>query len=148
MVGRRKLPDPSLNHIFNVLSTGAQYTLSFQWTDFGLKCLLLQNGSYTFAYFLIVSTIKMKVGQILVYLIANISNVFLAHSWRLETSSRPFQDFSEMTKKRDPSIFSSWYLPSLILSYSPFQKNELLETWRNWLLSNWSKLPNCKRPRT
>ena len=98
MVGRRKLPDPSLNHIFNVLSTGAQYTLSFQWTDFGLKCLLLQNGSYTFAYFLIVSTIKMKVGQILVDLLANISNMFLAHSWRLETSSRPFQDFSEMTK--------------------------------------------------
>ena len=33
MVGRRKLPDPLLNRIFNVLS------LSFQWTNFGLKCL-------------------------------------------------------------------------------------------------------------
>ena len=31
MVGRRKLPDPSLNHIFNALS--------FQSTNFGLKCL-------------------------------------------------------------------------------------------------------------
>ena len=40
MVGRRKLPDPSLNHIFNALSIGVQYTLSFQWTNFGLKCLL------------------------------------------------------------------------------------------------------------
>ena len=39
MVGRRKLPDPSLNHIFNALSIGVQYTLSFQWTNFGLKCL-------------------------------------------------------------------------------------------------------------
>ena len=40
MVGRRKLPDPSLNRIFNALSIGVQYTLSFQWTNFGLKCLL------------------------------------------------------------------------------------------------------------
>ena len=40
MVGRRKLPDPSLNRIFNALLIGVQYTLSFQWTNFGLKCLL------------------------------------------------------------------------------------------------------------
>ena len=40
MVGRRKLPDPSLNHIFNALSIGVQYTLSFQLTNFGLKCLI------------------------------------------------------------------------------------------------------------
>ena len=40
MVGRRKLPDPSLNRIFNALSIGAQYTLLFQWTNFGLKCLI------------------------------------------------------------------------------------------------------------
>ena len=39
MVGRRKLPEPSLNHIFNALSIGVQYTLSFQLTNFGLKCL-------------------------------------------------------------------------------------------------------------
>ena len=30
MVGRRKLPDPSLNHIFNALSIGVQYTVSYQ----------------------------------------------------------------------------------------------------------------------
>ena len=30
MVGRRKLPDPSINNIFNVLSVGSQYTLSFK----------------------------------------------------------------------------------------------------------------------
>ena len=40
MVGRRKLPDPSLNIIFNALLIGVQYTLSFQWTNFGPKCLL------------------------------------------------------------------------------------------------------------
>ena len=39
MVDRRKLPDPSLNHIFNALSIGVQHTLSFQLTNFGLKCL-------------------------------------------------------------------------------------------------------------
>ena len=38
-VGRRKLPDPSLNRIFNALSIGVQYMLSFQWTNFGLNCL-------------------------------------------------------------------------------------------------------------
>ena len=40
MVGRRRLPDPSLNRIFNALSIGIQYTFSFQWTNFGLKCLV------------------------------------------------------------------------------------------------------------
>ena len=40
MVGRRKLPNPSLNHIFNALSIAVKYTLSFQLTNFGLKCLL------------------------------------------------------------------------------------------------------------
>ena len=39
MVGRRKLSGPSLNHTFNALSIGVQHTLSFQWPDFGLKCL-------------------------------------------------------------------------------------------------------------
>ena len=39
MVGRRKLPNPLLNRIFNALSIGVQYTLSFQWISFGLKCL-------------------------------------------------------------------------------------------------------------
>ena len=44
MVGRRKLPNPSLNHIFNALSIGVQYTLLFQLTNFGLKCLI-KNSS-------------------------------------------------------------------------------------------------------
>ena len=33
MVSRRKLPDPLVNRIFNALSIGVQYTLSFQWTS-------------------------------------------------------------------------------------------------------------------
>ena len=39
MVGRKKLPYPSLNRIFNALSISVQYTLSCQWFNFGLKCL-------------------------------------------------------------------------------------------------------------
>ena len=45
MVGRRKLPDPSLNCTFNVLPIGVQYTFSFQWTNFGLKCLVINYES-------------------------------------------------------------------------------------------------------
>ena len=69
----------------------------------------------------------MKLGQVLVYLITNISNMILAQYRRLETSSRPLYNFDEITKQ-DMSIFKSWYLPFLILPYSPFQKNGTLET--------------------
>ena len=39
MVRRRKLPNPSLNRIFKALSIDVQHKLSFQWTNFGVKCL-------------------------------------------------------------------------------------------------------------
>ena len=39
MAGPRKLPDPSLNRSFNALLIDVQYTVLFQWTNFGLKCL-------------------------------------------------------------------------------------------------------------
>ena len=74
----------------------------------------------------------MKFGQILMYITRNISNTVF---WL-------FYDFSKMAIQRDLSVFSSWYLSLLILPYSPFQKTETLETWRNWLLSNWSRLLN------
>ena len=41
-------------------------------------------------FFWILSTIKMKFGQILVCSMTNISNMFLAQCCRLEASSRPF----------------------------------------------------------
>ena len=50
MVGRRKLPDPSLNHIFNDLSIGLQYTLSFQWFNFGLKFLIKTKKAKKWSY--------------------------------------------------------------------------------------------------
>ena len=40
MVGCGKLPDPSLNSIFNAVSIDIHYTLSFQWTNFDLNSLL------------------------------------------------------------------------------------------------------------
>ena len=39
-VGRRKLPVPSMNNIFNFLSIALQCALSFKRPDFGLKCFV------------------------------------------------------------------------------------------------------------
>ena len=58
----------------------------------------------------------------------NISNIFLAQSWRLETSSTPFYHFIKMTIVQDVVIFYSWHLPFLIVGYSHFQKTETLES--------------------
>ena len=74
--------------------------------------------------------------------------MFLAQCWRLETSFSSFYDFNEMTIQQDLLILGSWYLPFLILPYSPFQTTETPETWHNWLLSNWSRLLNWKGPGT
>ena len=90
----------------------------------------------------------MKFGQILVCCMTNISNMFLAECWRLETSSRLFYDFIKKTIQQDLTIFNRWHIPFLIVPYSPFQKNETLESWHNWLLSNWSRLLNWKRSET
>ena len=39
LISRRKLPDPLLGNVFNLLLIGLWYTLSFYWSDFGLKYL-------------------------------------------------------------------------------------------------------------
>ena len=49
----------------------------------------------------------MKFGQILVCCMTNISNMFLAEDWRLETSCRLFYDFVE-TIQQDLAIFNGW----------------------------------------
>ena len=89
----------------------------------------------------------MKFGPMLLYVITNISNIFLTQCWGLETSCRPFNDFNKMTMKRDLSVFRSWYLTFLILLFT-LSKNVSLETWHNWLLSNWSRLLNWREPGT
>ena len=50
-VGRRKLLDPSMNNIFNVLLIGLQYTLSFKLPDFGFKCLVTITETLQFLKF-------------------------------------------------------------------------------------------------
>ena len=67
---------------------------------------LLYNGSYTFAQFLL-NPIKMKFGEILVCLITNMFNMFLAQCWRLGTRSRSYYNFNEMAIWQNLSIFSS-----------------------------------------
>ena len=83
--------------------------------------VLLHNASYAY-FFWILSPIKMKFGQILLCCMTNISNMFLAACWRLETSSRFFYDFIKTTIQQDLAIFNSWYIPFLIVLYLPFQK--------------------------
>ena len=108
---------------------------------------MLHNASYTYAYFFwILRAIKIKLGQILVCCMTNISIMFSAECWRLETSSRLFYDFIKMTIQQDLAIFNGWHIPFLIVFYSPFQKNETPESWHIWLLSNWGRLLNQKGP--
>ena len=84
---------------------------------------LRHNTIYTYGYFFwILSTIKMKFGQILLCCMINISSMFLAECWRLGTSSRFFYDFIKMAIQQDPPIFNGWQIPFLIVFYSPFQK--------------------------
>ena len=105
--------------------------------------VLLHNASYTYAYFFrILSPIKMKFGQILVCCMKNISKMFLAQCWRLETSSRFFYDSIKTTIQQDLVIFDCWHILFLIVLYSPFQKYETQESWHIWLLSNWGRLLN------
>ena len=70
----------------------------------------------------------MKFGQIVVCYMTNISNMFLAECWRLETSSRLFYDFIKMAIQQDLAIFNGRHIPMLIVFYSPFQENETQES--------------------
>ena len=68
----------------------------------------------------------MKFGQILVRCMKNITDIFLAECWILETSSRLFYDFIKMTIQQDLVIFNGCHILFSIVLYSPFQKNETL----------------------
>ena len=70
---------------------------------------MLHNVSYTYAYFFwILRPTKKKLGHILVCSMINISSMFLAKSWRLETSSRHFYDLIKMTIQQDLAISNGW----------------------------------------
>ena len=90
----------------------------------------------------------MKFGQIIVSCRTNISNMLLAQCWGLETGPRSFYDLIKITMQRDVAIFSSWHLPFLMVPYLAFQKNEIAESWHNWLLNNRSRLLNLKETGT
>ena len=122
--------------------------LSFCETCRFHKYCCIMKVTLMLIFFWILRPIKMKFGQMLVYCMINISNMFLGECWRLETSSRLFYDFIKMTIQQDLAIFNGWHIPFLIVLYSPFQKNETLESWYNWLLSNWGRLLNWKGPGT
>ena len=77
----------------------------------------------------------MKFGQILVCCMTNISNMFLAECWRLETSSRLFYDFIKMTIQQDLAVFNGWHIPFLIVLHSPLEKD----------LESSPRLPNCSK---
>ena len=119
---------------------------------------MVHNGSHTYDYFFwIVSPIKMKFGQILVCCMTSISKMFLVECWRLETSSRLFNDFIKMAIQQDLAIFNGWRVPSLIVLYSPFWKTEhwTLDIFSYWVIGAgcWIKKelefspspPNCSK---
>ena len=63
---------------------------------------LLHIRCYTFhCSFRSLNNTATKFGKILVKLMKNISNLFFALLWGLETSSRPFYDFGKMRLKWD-----------------------------------------------
>ena len=77
----------------------------------------------------------MFVCHMFVCCMTNISNMFLAECWRLETSCRLFYDFIKTTIQQDLASLNGLHIPFLIVLYSPFQINETLKSWHIWLLS-------------
>ena len=64
----------------------------------------------------------------------------MTEGWRLETSPSLLHDFIKMTVLQDLAIFSGWYLPFLILPYSPFQK---MKPWNLDIIGYWVIEAGC-----
>ena len=77
----------------------------------------------------------MKSGQIRVSCMTNMTIMFLAEYWTLETSSRLIYDFIKMTKQLDLAIFNYWHIPFLIVLNSLFQKKK--EHWNLDIFGYW-----------
>ena len=58
----------------------------------------------------------------------------------------PFMILSKWHYSEIWLFLNSWHLPFLNVPYSHLQKKKTLESWHNWLLSNWFRLLNWKRP--
>ena len=102
-------------------------------------CCIMQV-TLMFNFFWTLSPIKIKFGQILVCCMTNISNMFLAECWRLETSSRLFYDFIKMSIQQDLAIFNGWHIPFLIVLYSSFQK---MKHWNLGIFGDWVIRAGC-----
>ena len=92
-------------------------------------CYIMEAILINAYLFWMLCTTKVKFGQILVCCMRIISNLLLAQCWRQEINSRLFYFFIKMTIKQDLTIFNSWHLPFFIVPYSPFQKDDTLESW-------------------
>ena len=82
----------------------------------------MQIRSYNFMYFFrVLDSIKINFGQILVQLLTNILNLFLALLWILESSSRTFYYFHKMVIYCHLlNIFSGRFLILLIITINGF----------------------------
>ena len=70
---------------------------NFNFCGIIMSFAVLFDKIYTFDYFFrILGSIKIKLGQILLQLMANIFNSFLAPLWRLEISFKPFYGFDNV----------------------------------------------------
>ena len=103
---------------------------------------------YITAYFFdnfpwVFASIKVKFGRRVVYIMTNISTIFLVQFWRLRANSEPFYDSSKIDLQQSMLIFKNGYVPFLIVSVHPLKKvNEKLYSIRTWLLSNCSLFLN------
>ena len=87
MVSRRKLPDLSLNCIFNALSIYVQYTLSFQWTNFVLKCLSQENTGTKVSFLIKLQIYGIQIYQKRGFLWSFYHESFLVNSAKFLTTS-------------------------------------------------------------
>ena len=106
--------------IFRFLCFWWMQKLQILWHDHRHECTLEDALSIFFFRFL--GSIKMKLGQVLVHLMTNISNWFVTLLWRLETGFRPFYNSDKMTVQCNLFIFSWWSFHFLIVSVHTFKK--------------------------
>ena len=86
---------------------------------------LLHIKKYVFCCFswMLLST-EMKLGEMLVKLMINISNIFLVQLWSLEAGSRPFYDFQKLLISWRQFIFSCWWLTILIATVHTIKRTK------------------------
>ena len=104
---------------------------------------LLHFRPYTFdCFFRIHGSIKMRFGQVLVWLMAKPWNFILVLLWRLETCSEPFYNFMKWHCKE--LIFSRLCLLFFNCFIALFQRSKKPQTHHDWFLMNYWRVVNKK----